>query len=539
MLMDHKEPYLQYLEQTLVLELEPQDSKKYQVLLLAVVSVRTIIIHHDEDADEEWCSSYISPPETDLFKSRKVRKHYPSSKSDLPTHEFKEKNPRTWLLPDWNLVQSKIQYLHVSPHTPHPNASFQYTCKNVIRTHFTLPCIYVSRYSLLPTPLPGPRHHQTFSLSLSLHPNLSIQNPNCYGSMGTESANYTYMGRNFSELSINDDSSSSSYAFSDCNSDRSGEFQTATSQTRRFLIAACANENSDEFIVQLVSDLTSCSIDEQKQAAMQIRLLAKNKAENRVKIAKAGAIKPLVSIISSQEAQLQEYGVTAILNLSLCDENKELIVSSGAVKPLVKALSNGTSTAKENAACALLRLSQVEEYKGKIGRSGAIPNLVNLLENGAFRGKKDACTALYSLCSVKENKVRAVKAGIMRVLVELMADFESDMVDKAAYVASLLVSVPEARAAVVEEGGIPVLVEIVEVGTQRQKEIAVAILLQVCEDNVAYRGMVAREGAIPPLVALSQSGTVRAKQKVEKLIELLRQPRSGNIAARTMSEVSP
>ena len=58
------------------------------------------------------------------------------------------------------------------------------------------------------------------------------------------------------------------------------------------------------------------------------------------------------------------------------------------------------------------------------------------------------------------------------------------------------------------------LVEIVEVGTQRQKEIVVVILLQVCEDSVAYRTMVAREGAIPPLVALSQSGTNRAKQKV-------------------------
>ena len=112
---------------------------------------------------------------------------------------------------------------------------------------------------------------------------------------------------------------------------------------------------------------------------------------------------------------------------------------------------------------------------------------MNLLENGNFRGKKDASTALYSLCSVKDNKVRAVQAGIMKPLVELMADFQSNMVDKSAFVLSLLVSVAEARAALVDEGGIPVLVEIVEVGTQRQKEIAVAILLQLCEDGLKYR----------------------------------------------------
>ncbi|KAE9457251.1 hypothetical protein C3L33_10853, partial [Rhododendron williamsianum] len=327
-------------------------------------------------------------------------------------------------------------------------------------------------------------------------------------------ANYTYMGRTFNDMTINDASSSS--AFSDCNSDRSGEFTSSTAaQSRRRLLIACASDNSDDddLIQNLVSDLVSVSVDDQKQAAMELRLLAKNNPENRLKIAQAGAIKPLISLISSADPQLQENGVTAILNLSLCDENKELIVYAGAIKPLVKALRIGTSTAKENAACALLRLSQIEENKILIGRSGAIPMLVNLLETGNIRGKKDASTALYSLCSVKDNKIRAVESGIMKPLVELMADFGSGMVDKSAYVVGELVGVAEARAALVEEGGVPVMVEIVEVGSQRQKEIAVAILLQVCEESVAYRTMVAREGAIPPLVALSQSGTSRAKQK--------------------------
>jgi len=322
-------------------------------------------------------------------------------------------------------------------------------------------------------------------------------------------ANYTYMGRSFNDLSINDNSSS---AFSDCNSDRSGEFPSTTTaaQSRRSMLIACASDNSDDdlLIQNLVSDLDSCSIDDQKQAAMELRLLAKNKPENRLKIARAGAIEPLISLISSSDAQLQENGVTAILNLSLCDENKEIIVCSGAIRPLVKALKIGTSTAKENAACALLRLSQVEENKVEIGRSGAIPPLVNLLETGNFRGKKDASTALYSLCSVKENKIRAVESGIMKPLVELMADFGSNMVDKSAYVVSELVRVGEARAALVEEGGIPVMVEIVEVGSQRQKEIAVAILLQVCEESVVYRTMVAREGAIPPLLRCRSLGPV-------------------------------
>ncbi|KAI3689085.1 hypothetical protein L2E82_47033 [Cichorium intybus] len=69
----------------------------------------------------------------------------------------------------------------------------------------------------------------------------------------------------------------------------------------------------------------------------------------------------------------------------------------------------------------------------------------------------------------------------MKPLVELMADFGSNMVDKSTFVMSILVSTSKARAALVEEGGIPVLVEIIEVGSQRHKEIAVVILLQICD----------------------------------------------------------
>ncbi|KAJ0228778.1 ARM repeat superfamily protein [Hirschfeldia incana] len=334
----------------------------------------------------------------------------------------------------------------------------------------------------------------------------------------------TYMNRKLSGLSVTDDSSS---AFSDCNSDRSGEFPPSSSDNRRLFLYCATAENPDDLIRYLVShlDSSSFSIDEQKQAAMEIRLLTKDKPENRIKLARAGAIKPLISLISSTDPDLQEHGVTAVLNLSLCDENKELIASSGAIKPLVRALKSGTPTAKENAACALLRLSQIEENKIAIGRSGAIPLLVSLLETGGFRGKKDAATALYSLCSAKENKARAVGSGVMKPLVELMADLESNMVDKSAYVMNLLMSAAEAKPAVVEEGGVPVLVEMVEVGTQRQKEMGVSILLQLCEESVVYRTMVAREGAIAPVVAMSQNCKSRAKQKAEALIELLRQPR--------------
>ncbi|GFP97760.1 U-box domain-containing protein 4, partial [Phtheirospermum japonicum] len=135
------------------------------------------------------------------------------------------------------------------------------------------------------------------------------------------------------------------------------------------LFLSCTSDNSDEVISYLVSALDSDNIDDQKQAATEICLLAKNKPDNRTRIARAEAIKSLISIISSNYPQLQEYDITAILNLSLCDGKKEEIAYSGKIKPLVRALRStaATAAARENATCALLRLSQVKEDKVAVG----------------------------------------------------------------------------------------------------------------------------------------------------------------------------
>ncbi|CAA6662982.1 unnamed protein product [Spirodela intermedia] len=335
---------------------------------------------------------------------------------------------------------------------------------------------------------------------------------------------YRYMDRTFSESSAN-----SSGAFSDFGSERSGEFALNSQIAHRIIASTAAESNCSEGLERsLVADLESDSVEAQRRAAMEIRLLTKCNADNRLRFVREGAVRPLVSLMSSTDPQIQEHSVTAILNLSLRDENRDAIAAAGAIKPLVRALKFGTAAAKENAAFALLRLSHIEDHKVAIGRSGAIPLLVNLLETGTLRGKKDALATLYTLCSARENEVRAVQAGIMKPLLELMADPDSGMVDKAAFVMNILVVSGEARAAVVAEGGIPVLVEIVEVGLEKQKEMAASVLLQICEESVAYRSMVAREGAIPPLIALSQAGTTKARKKAEALIGLLRLARAGN-----------
>jgi len=157
--------------------------------------------------------------------------------------------------------------------------------------------------------------------------------------------------------------SSCSEPFSECGSDDLSFTPAAAAGIHRLLLS-CVVEASEDAISSLMAELESPapSLDSLRRAAMELRLLAKHNPDNRVRIAKAGGVRPLVKLLSHADPLLQEHGVTALLNLSLCDENKATIVEAGAIRPLVQALKSAASpAARENAACALLRLAELRQ----------------------------------------------------------------------------------------------------------------------------------------------------------------------------------
>ncbi|KAJ6311933.1 hypothetical protein OIU77_013644 [Salix suchowensis] len=74
----------------------------------------------------------------------------------------------------------------------------------------------------------------------------------------------------------------------------------------------------------LVGKLAMGSPEVQRQAAYELRLLAKTGMGNRRIIAEAGAIPFLVTLLSSTDPKIQENAVTAMLNLSILENNKDI-----------------------------------------------------------------------------------------------------------------------------------------------------------------------------------------------------------------------
>ncbi|KAI4371176.1 hypothetical protein MLD38_019442 [Melastoma candidum] len=305
------------------------------------------------------------------------------------------------------------------------------------------------------------------------------------------------------------------------------------------IIESISPEDLQPTVKLCVDALRSPSIAIQRSAAAKLRLLAKNRSDNRLLIVESGAVPALIPLLKSPDPLTQEHAVTALLNLSLHEDNKPAITQEGAIKPMVYALKTGTDVSKQNAACALMSLAMVEENKRVIGLCGAIPLLVSLLINGTNRGKKDALTTLYKVCSEKENKERAVRAGVVGPLIGMIAndhvESELNLKEKAMAVLGSLAGYELGREAIVEGGGITALVEVMEgegnrnggTGMGKAKELAIVTLLQLCSESARNRSLLVREGGIPPLVALSQSGGAKAKLKAEKLLGYLRETRHG------------
>ncbi|KAK4356539.1 hypothetical protein RND71_025510 [Anisodus tanguticus] len=272
-------------------------------------------------------------------------------------------------------------------------------------------------------------------------------------------------------------------------------------------------------IENLMKKLKSGSPEEVRSAAGEIRLLAKRNADNRVAIAEAGVIPLLVHLLSTPDSRTQEHAVTALLNLSICENNKGNIVISGAVPGIVHVLKKGSMEARENAAATLFSLSVMDENKVTIGSSGAIPPLVVLLSEGTQRGKKDAATALFNLCIYQGNKGKALRAGVVPTLMRLLTEPQGGMVDEALAILAILSSHPEGKAAIGAAEAVPVLVDVISNGSPRNKENAAAVLVHLCSGDQHHLVEAQRLGLMGPLKDLVQNGTERGRRKATQLLE--------------------
>ncbi|KAL8491490.1 hypothetical protein ACS0TY_023198 [Phlomoides rotata] len=284
--------------------------------------------------------------------------------------------------------------------------------------------------------------------------------------------------------------------------------------------AETPSTTNDAKILSLVQNLSSRKLDEQRNAVEKIRVLSKESPENRALIANAGGIKLLVQLLSYPDSRIQEHAVTALFNLSIDEPNKKLISHEEAIPAIIEILQKGTILAKENSAAALFSLSMLDENKVKIGSLNGIPPLVDLLAKGTIRGKKDAVTALFNLCLNPCNKIMAIEAGIVPPLIKVLEDKKLEMVNETLSLLLILASCSEGRRELGELSFIETLVHLIRDGSAKNKECAMAVLLELGSNNRNLILAALQYGVYEHVVEVSKNGTERGRRKAESLLKL-------------------
>ncbi|KAJ6720604.1 U-BOX DOMAIN-CONTAINING PROTEIN 1 [Salix viminalis] len=176
----------------------------------------------------------------------------------------------------------------------------------------------------------------------------------------------------------------------------------------------------------LVGKLATGSPEAQRQAAYELRLLAKTGMGNRRIIAEAGAI-PFLG------------------------------------KPM---------EARENAAATIYSLSIINDCTVTIGtRPRAFSALVGLLREGTSTGKKDAASALFNLSVYKANKESVVVAGAVPLLVEMLMDDKAGITDDALALLALLLGCSEGLEEIRKSRVlVPLLIDLLRFGSTKGKE---------------------------------------------------------------------
>eukprot|EP00250_Pteridium_aquilinum_P004205 c14432_g1_i1 orf=195-2282(-) len=286
----------------------------------------------------------------------------------------------------------------------------------------------------------------------------------------------------------------------------------------------------------LVGKFSKGSVEVQRQAAYELRLMAKEGMDNRACVAAAGAVPALAALLNSADKLTQENAVTALLNLSINEKNKDLIMQiEGVLDMIVGVLaadSGATTAARENAAAALFSISASKGYRREVGsRSTAIEGLLHLLREGSPRGKRDAALTLANVALSAEHAATLLQKGaVLAAIQALEMEGSESVAEEVAALLAVLARRQEGLLAVSVGIGqvVAQLVELVSEGSSRTKEYTTAMLLAACSFSEAdgtasaLREKLRRAPSLfPSLRRLLVGGTPRAQRKAASLLQLL------------------
>jgi hypothetical protein len=288
-------------------------------------------------------------------------------------------------------------------------------------------------------------------------------------------------------------------------------------------------------VIELLSGTEALLAQTRVNAATTIQHLSQESVNHRQAITQAGAIKPLIEMVSTGKLDAKIAAAGALMNLALhytqLLNNRLIIAKEGGIKPLVALLAASDPKAQEHAAGAIMNLANEPANRVTIAELNGIAPLVALVKTAQGAAHANAITALRNLALENANRQPIADTGAIELLIPLVKAHTD-----ATRTLNNLGLTQRTGAAIVGSGAVPVLVDVLQTegGSETSKEFAAAALwtLAIHKEN---RPLVATQGAIPPLIQLLKKGSKATQGNAERALRALARDNEANRAA--MSEL--
>ena len=284
-------------------------------------------------------------------------------------------------------------------------------------------------------------------------------------------------------------------------------------------LARLANGNKDnqsQIAKRLVSLLmANNTATVQERAAHALQMLASDNPGSTIIIVKAGAISPLVHLLSTASEEGVKKSTAEALETLVADSDH----NQSAVTDLVVLLGTGSPKAQELVLQMLMTLADDFSNRKAIAQSGALPKLVMQLDYSVVKVQELAAAVLSHLVRDSSANVEMIasQGGIPR----LVALLDSTSMEAQAYSAAVLADLCQSNepnhSAVMKAGSIPYLVQMLSLGGFSDARAEAAGALGNLAFNRHWAGdaqvAIVKAGAIQPLVDLLKEEHHRAQRK--------------------------
>ena len=286
---------------------------------------------------------------------------------------------------------------------------------------------------------------------------------------------------------------------------------SATEQTYEFAASALTRlslndaENQTQIAKRLVAQLSAGSAGAQERSARAIWNLAADQAESPVVILNAGALLPLVRMLSSGAGEARRAASGALSTLAKSSQQAQQAIAAGLVGIL-----GSDAEASEQVTQLLLELAGESTNRIAIAETGAVQKLVVQLRSKRAKSRDLASATLAQLTADEScgsaSVAECVAAGGVKALIGLLANSGAKM-HAAEVLGHICHHSPDSCETIICAEGVEPLVKMLsDVQTNEAKLVAARVLRSLTAASEGAQAAIAAAGAMLPVIALMREG---------------------------------